>query len=212
MPAPDFPVILCGLLAKQIRPLLKSLPPKPRVSGMPAGFTERDLRTHLSRLLRKRTRALPQTFSVERQLPKDNFRTYVDCAFTRKPGRIAAEDILATCELKGPVRKTFFDPRKFEGNFAQDLVKDTQKQLRRGTHYRHAQHFVALLAPHYELWTKHNPLADILAKIEARVRGATLALVARKRVLLPHGVPLDIIILRVTRKTATHAKSGHSRR
>jgi hypothetical protein len=199
----DFPRSLCRILAKHVRWLLEELPPKPPVSGMPAGFTESDLRGYLSHLSEEEALARPRgcpMFVIERQLPKDKRRTCVDYAFVRKHRPIAAADVLATCELKGPVRKTFFHLHKFNGNWAPKVVKDAGKQLERGKRYKDARHYIALLVPNYKVWSENHPLVDVLSKIETRVRGAALVQKAHKRVWLSQRLPLDIIILQVERK------------
>jgi len=191
-------VWLSKLIAKHVLTLADELPLKPPKSGMPAGFNERDLQKFLTQLAKQLKVSVPKgcpPLLIERTLP-DNPGTRIDYALVRAVPP-SGTDILATCEVKGPVRKTLFNPSRLQGNFGKKVIKDAQYQLHRTNLYPKAEHYLALLVPFLEIYAEKCSVAQMLANVQSVVPGVRLTECGSELIWLPNGVALSIVMVQV---------------
>ena len=175
--------------------------PKPR-GGVDCCLREIFLSRHISTGLRNGTISLPRVcppLIVDKTIVGET-RRRIDYAFVLDE-RIGVEDvrnILATVEVKGPVRGTFFDAEKSDGNWAPYVAKDIGRQHKRCGTAPGAQHYLALLIPYPESWIRTSTLATILDLAKATVPGARLDECATQTIPLSNNHPLTAFVYKVT--------------
>ena len=128
-------------------------------------------------------------------------RRRIDYAFVRdeRLGVTDVRNILATVEVKGPVRGTFFEPHKIDGNWAPYVANDIGRQHERCGNIPGAQHYLALLMPYAESWLRTSTLEMILDKAKKTVPGARLEECAVQAIPLDNKHPLTAFVYRVAR-------------
>jgi hypothetical protein len=196
--APDYPRLFCEMIATHARNVS---PSKPR-GGIDCCLREISLSRHISGGLRNGAISLPRAcppLIVDKTIVGEA-RRRIDYAFVLNE-RIGVQDlgnILATVEVKGPVRGTFFDPDKSEGNWAPYVAKDIERQHERCRTAPGAQHYLALLLPYPELWIRTSSLATILDIAKATVPGARLEECVTQTIPLSDDHPLTAFVYNVT--------------
>jgi hypothetical protein len=97
---------------------------------------------------------------------------------------------LATCELKGPVRPTFF--KRESGNYVGEVKEDWDKQLRRQQRLPAAEHFVGVLA--------YGTQAEVAKQFEAapiRQQLPSELDMTFQETASPTGRPVTLILLKI---------------
>lgn len=169
---------------------LKAHPPRKTRTGKDLLFRENDMRNYIKSALKIGRIAFPRdwpTLEVES-------RGRIDYSFVDGPL------ILATCEVKGPTRLSFFDPNAFGRNWTGPrFIKDVRNQFKRSQ--ASGEHYLGLLFPSKvsELRTTAHgsSLAEVLKKLEAVVPGCVLTEAAIQENEIPTG-SLTTVLIRVS--------------
>jgi hypothetical protein len=170
---------------------LRHHPSRKHRGGVDPLFRENDMRDYVKHALAEGRMTLPHDWP---QLEVES-RGRIDYCF------VDGRSILATCEVKGPVRSSFFDPKRFGRNWTgQRFLKDVRNQLDRATFG--GEHFLGLLFPFADATIRTNvlgtALSDVLRKLEATVPGAQLTDAIWEEIQLPTGTPLTTVVIQVT--------------
>jgi hypothetical protein len=196
--APDYPRLFCEIIAKHAQSVR---PSKPR-GGVDCGLREISLSRHISDGLRNGAIALPPACPpiIVDQTIFGEMRRRIDYAFVldEKTGVQDVGNILATVEVKGPVRGTFFDPERSEGNWVPYVAKDIGRQHERCGTAPRAEHYLALLMPYTESWIRTSTLFTILDLAKATVPSARLQECATQTIPLSNNCPLTAFVYKVT--------------
>jgi hypothetical protein len=194
----DYPRLFCEMIATHARNVPSS---KPR-GGVDCCLREISLSRHISAGLRNRDISLPPACPpviVDRTIVGET-RRRIDYAFVlnERTGVQDVRNILATVEVKGPVRSTFFDPERSERNWAPYVAKDIGRQHERCGTAPRAEHYLALLIPYPESWIRTSTLVTILDLAKATVPGARLEECATQTIPLSNNYPLTAFVYKVT--------------
>jgi hypothetical protein len=129
------------LIEENVATLIESGFQRERNAGAPHKFGENHLREHI----RKNIVATEWPHLVfERRLANDNDHGNVDYCFLKpRRSRFDLNEVLATCELKGPTRRSFLKGSK--RNWYPAILADLKKQLVRAKLAPSAQHYLALI-------------------------------------------------------------------
>jgi hypothetical protein len=207
----NFPKLFTDLIDKHVLQLMKDGAPRPPRRGRPAGFIETNLQNLLNDLSKEEsihTDGGCPPIIINRTLPGGG-KTRPDYSFVRCVPPVTPDDVLATCEVKGPVRRAFFDVERLHRSWGARIVADVEGQLERTALYPNASHYVALLVPCRVEWTNNAQIDHVLRCIEGRVPGAGLKESLSASVMLPNGVPLDIVLVGVKRTENMQNCSGN---
>ena len=149
--------------------------------GVDLRFRENDLRDRL--------RGIPDIV-VEQRLQNDDNSGNVDYHIMSH-GRV-----VATCEVKGPVRKSFLDPSRFGRNWSKRFTEDLQKQAKRAASMPDAEHYSMLLLPFTEETLNASHYTVVIERARAQVPQATILKLITSEVHV-HTDVLTIVLFRV---------------
>jgi hypothetical protein len=198
-PLPDYALLFSDIFTTNVGPMFDTLPTIKHRGGIDLGFRENHLRNYIRSGLELLAITLPTDcprLQVEKDLPQDENPGRVDYCFVDQL-RTGGLSVLATCEVKGPVRASFVNLKRFSRNWSRDFVKDVQKQLTRRRNHDHAKHYIALFMPFTESLIRHSSFPEVLRRTSEAVPGASLVECVAKETTLPNGLPLTVIVLRV---------------
>src|SRR5258706_7225162 len=127
----------CHVLTTGACEFLKNQPPRKHRGGVDPLFRENDMRDYVKAALDGGRIVLPKdwpTLEVES-------RGRIDYCF------VGGNSILTTCEVKGPVRASFFDPHAFGRNWTGErLVEGRSETVQAGTRRDRQQHRSGILS------------------------------------------------------------------
>ncbi len=183
--------LFCQVLMTGASEFLKHCPPRKPRGGEDPLFRENDMRDYVKQALLDGRMRFPQEWP---ELEIES-RGRIDYCF------VEASSVLATCEVKGPVRAAFFDPKRFGQNWTGPrLLKDVRNQLRRAKAGDGA-HYLGLLFPFAEARIRTNDLGSdlrgVIRRIEAAVPGAILTESACQSKPLQTGTSLTTVVIQV---------------
>jgi hypothetical protein len=179
------------ILSRGASGFLSTQPPRKHRGGIDPLFRENDVRDYVRASLLDGRIVLPKGWPV---LEVES-RGRIDYSF------VDGGAILATCEVKGPVRKGFFDPKKFGINWTGPKVQtDIRKQVNRANKIP-GEHYLAILFPFTEIEVRGGALGtsfdDVIRRLESHVPGSRLDPTEWLETVLTNGCPLTTVVMRV---------------
>jgi hypothetical protein len=199
IPPISYGELLAEIIASNASTMFDSLPPQKRRGGVDLGFRENHLRDFISAGIKNGNVNLPTScprLLVETKLVPDLNPGRVDYCFVHENG-LKKRTVVATCEAKGPVRKSFLDLSRFGRNWSRVFIEDIQKQLNRGRTQQDAEHYIALMLPFTESWVRNSSFGEIVRRATAAVPESVSSESACKEITLSNGLPLTVVVLQI---------------
>jgi hypothetical protein len=165
---------------RSIRNLISSDFKRLKNPGAPFKFGENHLREHIRTILNNGSFALPAEwppFLFERKVQDDssifgNRHGGVDYFFVkdRSAQRYSLNEILATCEMKGPTRPKLLQGSKV--NWYEGVREDLKKQVSRATNAPQGEHYVAILLQPLSGGDTRTAFANVLDSLLTEIQVA----------------------------------------